>query len=48
MIWSLYDQGSNEALWTGAFQYPAQGASIFQSYGAYLYDGEKSAGGRPT
>ena len=44
VIWSLYDQGSNEALWTGAFQYPAQGASIFQSYGAYLYDGERSAG----
>ena len=44
VIWSLYGQGSNEALWTGAFQYPAQGASIFQSYGAYLYDGETSAG----
>ena len=44
VIWALYDQGSNEARWTGAFQYPVQGASIFQSYGAYLYDGETSAG----
>ena len=44
VIWSLYDQGSSEARWTGAFQYPVQGASIFQRYGAYLYDGEKSAG----
>ena len=43
-IWALYDQGSNEARWTGAFQYPAQGTSIFQPYGAYLYDGETSAG----
>ena len=33
-IWALYDQGSNEARWTGAFQYPAQGTSIFQPYGA--------------
>ena len=44
VIWSLYDQGSSEARWNGAFQYPVQGASIFQRYGAYLYDGEKSAG----
>ena len=44
VIWSLYDQGSNQASWSGAFQYPAQGASIFQAYGAYLYDGETSAG----
>ena len=44
VIWALYDQGSNEARWTGAFQHPVQGASIFQSYGAYLYDGETSAG----
>lgn len=43
-IWGLYDQGSNQARWSGAFQYPVQGASIFQPYGAYLYDGESSAG----
>ena len=44
VIWGLYSQGSNQAYWSGAFQYPAQGASIFQAYGAYLYDGESSAG----
>lgn len=44
VIWSLYNQGSNTALWTGAFQYPAQETSIFQPYGAYLYDDNGSAG----
>lgn len=44
-IWGLYNRGSGDVFWTGAFLAPANNAGRLQPYGAYLYtDGGASAG----